>query len=142
MASPSYRPTPSRKAALDQNAKVAKLRELRLARDAASREAGTQGDISVGQLMHEPTGDVFVLMWKGQIWPDLATLHRSRLPLLSIAERGRLQDWLAGRDEAEFKQSFVSWNMSRGAAKRAWQLRIAELRANGRGVLNDNPGAS
>ena len=142
MARPSYRPVPARKAVLDENAKVAKLREQRLAKDVASREAGTWGDLSVGQLVHEPTGEMFVLVWKGRIRPELATLNRSRFPELSIAEHERLHSWIAGYDEEEFKHSFIGWNLSKDEAKRAMQVRIAELRASGHSVINDFPVAA
>jgi hypothetical protein len=137
MARPSYPPVPARKAVLDEIAKVAKLREQRLAKDVASREAGTWGDLSVGQLTHEPTGEMFVLVWKGRIRPDLATLHRIRFPELSIAEHERLRSWVAGCDEEEFKHSFVGWNLSRSEARRTMKARIAELRAIGHSVIND-----
>ena len=41
MADPLYHPSPSRRAAIDEKTKIAKLREQRLANDAARRDAGT-----------------------------------------------------------------------------------------------------
>jgi hypothetical protein len=133
---------PSRKAAGDENAKIAKLRDLRLARDSARRAAGTWGDMSVGEIAHQPTGEVFVLSWKGRKSPDLETAHRSRLPELSIAEQERLRDWLARHHRPDFKQSLIGWSLSRGEARRAKQARIDELRASGHDVINDAPGTS
>jgi hypothetical protein len=134
-----YRPMPSRKAVVDEKAKIAKLRDLRLARDSARREAGTWGDVSVGEITHEPSGEVFVLSWKGEKSPDLETAHRSRLSELSIAEQERLRDWLARHHVPDFKQSLIGWSLSRGEARRAKQARIEELRASGHDVINDAP---
>jgi hypothetical protein len=139
MAKPFYRPTPPHKVAGDENAKIAKLRDLRLARDSARREAGTWGDMSVGEIAHEPTGEVFVLSWKGHKSPDLEAAHRSRLAELSIAEHERLRDWLARHHMPDFKQSLIGWSLSRDEAKRAKQARIEELRASGHEVINDAP---
>lgn len=139
MAKPFYRPTTSRKAAGDENAKIAKLRDLRLARDSARREAGTWGDMSVGEIAHEPTGEVFVLSWKGHKSPDLETAHRSRVSDLSVAEQERLRDWLARHHMPDFKQSLIGWSLSRVEARRAKQARIEELRASGHDVINDAP---
>ena len=73
-----YHTAPSKKAVADENAKIANLRDLRLARDAAQRAAGTWGDMSVGEITHEPSGEVFVLSWKGREAPDLLRLRHSR----------------------------------------------------------------
>jgi hypothetical protein len=137
MAKPSYHTSPSRRAVEDEKAKTAKLRELRLADDAARRAAGTWGEMSVGEIAHEPTGEVFVLSWKGSKEPDLARLHRTRLPELSIAEHERLQAWLVDRRMPVFQRSLVGWNLSRAEAKRLKEMRIAEHRARGSRVVND-----
>jgi hypothetical protein len=140
MAKPSlYHATPSRKALIDEKAKIAKLREQRLAADAARRAAGTWGDMSVGEIAHEPTGEVFVLSWKGREPPDLLRMRRSRLPELSLAEHERLQAWLDRHHLPDFRQSLVGWNLSRVEAKRTKQARIAERRASGCQVINDDP---
>ena len=54
MAKAAYHTAPSRKAVEDEKTKIAKLRDLRLADDAARREAGTWGEMSVGEIAHEP----------------------------------------------------------------------------------------
>ena len=139
MAKVPYHTAPSRKAIDDEKAKIAKLRDLRLADDAARREAGTWGEMSVGEIAHEPTREVFVLSWKGQKEPDLARLHRTRLPELSIAEHERLQAWLAHRRMPVFQRSLIGWSLSRAEARRVKQARIDEHRASGSRVINDTP---
>ncbi len=134
-----YHTAPSRKALDNENAKIAKLRELRLVDDAARRAAGTWGDMSVGEIAHEPTGEVFVLSWKGREMPDLVRIRRSRLPELSLVEHERLQAWLDRNDMPDFKPSLVGWSLSRVEAKRAKQARIAEHKASGCHVINDDP---
>lgn len=139
MAKVSYHPAPSRKALNDEKTKIANLRGLRLANDAARRAAGTWGDMSVGEIAHAPTGEVFVLSWKGRHAPDLEKMHRSRLPELSLAEHERLRAWLDRYEIPDFKQSLVGWSLSRVEAKRAKQARIAEHKASGCHVINDDP---
>jgi len=134
-----YSMAPSRQALAEANAKVAKLRELRLADDAARREAGTWGDVSVGEITHEPTGEIFVLSWKGPKEPDLAKLHRSRSPELSPAEHERLQAWLDHHRMPVFQRSLIGWSLSRDEARRVKQARIAEHKAGGLQVINDAP---
>lgn len=136
---PYYHTAPSRKALVDEKAKIAKLRELRLGNDAARRAAGTWGDMSVGEIAHEPTGEVFVLSWKGREMPDLVRMRRSRLPELSLVEHERLQAWLDRNEMPDFRQSLVGWSLSRVEAKRAKEARIAERRTSGCHVINDDP---
>ena len=139
MAKAAYHTAPSRKAVEDEKTKIAKLRDLRLAAVAARREAGTWGEMSVGEIAHEPTGEVFVLSWKGQKEPDLARLHRTRLPELSIAEHERLQAWLVHHRVPVFQRSLIGWSLSRAEAKRIKQARIAEHKASGSHVINEDP---
>lgn len=137
MANFPYRKAPSRKALDDEKAKVAKLRELRLADAAVRRAAGTWGEISVGEIAHEPTGEVFVLSWKGPKEPDLAKLQRSRSPELSLAEHECLLAWLDHHRIPVFQRSVIGWGLSRAEAKRVKQARIAEHKASGCHVVND-----
>jgi len=131
--------SPPRKATDHEQAKTAKLRELRLADDAARREAGTWGEMSVGEIAHEPTGEVFVLSWKGSREPDLTRLHRRRLPELSIGEHERLQVWLVHHRMPVFRRSLLGWNLSPAEAKRLKQARIDQHKADGVHVVNDAP---
>lgn len=139
MSKPSYHTAPSRKALEEEKAKIAKLRQLRLAKDAAGREAGTWGEMSVGEMVHEPTGEVFVLSWKGRREPDPAQLYKSRSPELSPAEQERLRAWLTHHRMPILQQSLVGWSLSRAEAKRVKQARIAEHKAGGSLVINDAP---
>jgi hypothetical protein len=139
MAKSTYHTAPSRKALDGEKAKIATLRQLRLANDAARREAGTWGEMTVGEIAHEPSGEVFVLSWKGRKEPDLARLHRSRLPELSPAEHERLLAWLVHHRVPVFQRSLVGWDLSRAEAKRVKLARIAEHKAKGSHVINDAP---
>lgn len=125
-----------------ENAKIAKLREQRLASDAAKRAAGTFGDMSVIEILHEATSEVFVLYWKGGKLPELARLSRIRAPGLSLDEHERLQNWLADLPPDILKQTLVGWNMSAAEAKRIKETRIAERKAGGLRVVNDPPPAA
>jgi hypothetical protein len=139
MAKQPYHTSPTRRALDDEKAKTARLRELRLADGAARREAGTWGDMSVGEITHEPTGEIFVLSWKGDKEPDLTRLHRTRPAELSVAEHERLQAWLVHHRMPVFQRSLVGWNLSRAEAKRLKEARIAERKAGGMRVVNDAP---
>jgi len=139
MAKARYQPSPPPKAVVDENAKMAKLRQLRLADDAARREAGTFGDLSVIEIADETSGEIFVLYWKGGMVPDLAKLLRTRAPGLSLEEHERLQAWLAQHELPYLKQSQLGWNLSLAEAKRAKQARIDERKAGGHYVVNEEP---
>lgn len=129
----------SRKAVESEAAKMARLREQRLASDAAKRAAGTFGDMSVIEIQHEQTGEVFVLSWKGAKAPELARLGRIRAPGLSFDEHERLQAWLLDQPEDFLKQTLIGWNLSAAEAKRLKDARIAERKAGGGRVVNDAP---
>jgi hypothetical protein len=139
MAKYIHQPAPLAKSATNENAKIARLRELRLANDAARREAGTFGDISLIEILHEPSGDVFVLYRKGGMVPDLARLQRSRTPGMSQAEHERLQAWLSQYEVPTLKQAHLGWNLSLVEAKRAKQARIDAQKTAGHRVVNDAP---
>src|SRR5262252_8314932 len=117
MADLRFPPSP-RKLAAEEDAKMAKLRQLRLADDAARRAAGTFGDLSVIEILHEAAGEVFVLSWKGSKVPELARLSRIRAPGLTLDEHERLQAWLEEAPMLDLKQTMVGWNMSTAEAKR------------------------
>jgi hypothetical protein len=137
MADQLFHPSPSRKAAIDEKTKIAKLREQRLASDAARREAGTWGDLSVGEIVHGLSGEVFVLSWRGRMEPDLMRLKRTRSSEISVSEHERLQEWLTRRAHMSLTRSLVGWNLSRAEARRVKEARIAEHKATGRHVVND-----
>jgi hypothetical protein len=139
MAKARYQPSPPRKAIVDEDVKMAKLRQLRLADDAARQAAGTFGDMSVIEILHEPSGEVFVLSWKGSKLPDLARLNRIRAPGLTFDEHERLQAWLTDLQLPFVKQTLIGWNMSVVEATRAKQARIDERKAGGLRIVNDTP---
>jgi hypothetical protein len=139
MANSLFRTAPSRKTVDDEKAKIAKLRELRLSDEAGRRQAGTWGEMSVGEIVHEPTGEVFVLSWKGSKEPDLLTLHRRRSSELTAAEHDRLKAWITHHRVPAFQRSLIGWNLSRAEAQRIKQTRIDEHKAGGSHVINDMP---
>jgi hypothetical protein len=113
----------SRKVVESETAKMARLREQRLASDAAKRAAGTFGDMSVIEIQHEQTGEVFVLSWKGAKAPELARLGRIRAPGLSFDEHERLQQ--GPGDEllqalAQHRQVSEQQRTERHGGRRAW----------------------
>jgi hypothetical protein len=128
-------PPSPRRIAAEEDAKIAKLRELRLANDAARRAAGTFGDMSVIEIQHET--EVFILSWKGSKLPELERLVRIRAPGLSFEEHERLQSWLEDLPLLDLKQTLVGWNMSAAEAKRAKQARIDQRKAGGLRIVND-----
>jgi hypothetical protein len=137
MAKALFSSMPSRKAAIDEKAKVARLRELRLANDAARREAGTWGELSVREIAHGSTGEVFVFVSRGRDQLDLVKLSRMRAPDLSIAEQTRLKEWLADRAPSDLVQTQIAWNVSRAEAARIREARIAEHESACRSVVDD-----
>ena len=130
-------PPSPRKIAAEEDAKIAKLRRLRLADDAARRAAGTFGDMSVIEIQHDATGEVFVMSWKGSKLPELARLVRIRPPGLTLEEHERLQAWLEDAPLLDFKQTLVGWNMNAVEAKRVKDQRIAERKAGGLRIVNN-----
>jgi hypothetical protein len=132
-------PPSPRKVAAEEDAKRAKLRQLRLADDAARRAAGTFGEISVIEILHATAGEVFVLFWKGSKPPELARLNRIRAPGMTIEEHERLQAWLEDSPMLDLKQTMVGWNMSATEAKRAKQARIDQRKAGGLRIVNEAP---
>src|SRR5262249_35129996 len=123
--------------AIDEKTKIAKLREQRLASDAARREAGTWGDMSVAEIVHELSGEVFVLSWRGRTEPDLMRLKLMRSAEISVSEHKRFQEWLTRRAHVNLTRSLVGWNLSRAEARRIKEARIAEHKASGHHVVND-----
>jgi hypothetical protein len=137
MAKALFTNMPSRKAMLDEEAKVARLRKLRLANNRVRQEAGTWGDLSVREIAHTPTGEVFVLMSRERDQLDLIKLGRMRAADLSVAEHARLKEWLVDRAPDELVQTQIAWDLSRGEAVRIREARIAEHIAAGRPVINE-----
>jgi hypothetical protein len=97
------------KAASDGRA--AKLRELRLADEAARREAGVWGELSVYEIVHAPTGAVFVHYWKNT-GPNLG--KPTRPAGLAAPEFEAYRTWLRQHEGTNFRLAKVAWNPWRG----------------------------
>jgi hypothetical protein len=124
--------TAEKKGVVDNRA--AKLRELRLADEAARREAGCWGDLTVREVTHEPTGAVFVHYWKGGAGP---VLHKpARVPGLSAAEHAAYVAWVERYPAEDFSQAKIAWNVSKSEALRIKQERIARHVAANVQVIN------
>jgi hypothetical protein len=114
--------------------RTAKLRELRLAHEAAQREAGAWGDLTVREVVHEPTGAVFVHYWRAGASPKLKKSPRA--PGLSAPEHEAYCAWVGQHDPEEFRQSAVAWNLSKAEALRIKQERLAAHAAANATVIN------
>lgn len=133
------REAPASKDQANMRSKIDKLRTLRLEDVAARQAAGIWGEISVWDIKHQPTGDVFVQLWKGRSAPDLLKLPAKRVAAKWAIEHQQLAEWLMRHKLAGFEPVLVAWDLSEPEARRVQQARIAEHRAGGRGVANPRP---
>lgn len=120
----------------EQDKKTQRLCALRLAREAALKEAGTWGDMMVGEILHEASRSVFVQQWKGQRRPDPLAEGAVRAAGVSPAEWMAMIAWVNARRSTGFRQRIVAWDLSADEARRIAAARIAELRAAGYTVIN------
>lgn len=116
--------------------KTRKLRELREADEAKRRADGTWGVLSVAEIVHPATNAAFVLRCRGREAPDPAKEAKTRSALVSGEDHKALVAWIGQRGIAEFSARLVAWNLSEQEAKRVWQARIDESRANGVTIVN------
>jgi hypothetical protein len=128
----------AKRSASDQEQKLLRLREQRLANEATRREAGTWGEMSVGEITNEDTGEVFVLHWKGQQIDDLVRLSGKRATTLTLDEHRHLTGWLARHEFEGFRQAIFAWDVTADEAKRLKLERIDSHRTAGRPVINDS----
>ena len=126
----------------DDQKKLARLRDQRLAAQAVREAAGTWGEISVGEITHVPTGAVFVHCWKGRQEPDLTKIHETRGQDRSPDEHQRMTAWLLQHRSKGFEHTLLGWNLSVAEANRMKLARIAELNSNGRRVVNEDAPAA
>jgi len=126
-------------AEIGDRGKIEKLRALRLSDEAARQAAGTWGEMSVGEITHRPTGEVFVYSWKGREAPDLEKLPGKRTTLRRADEHVQLTEWLLKHKLEGFEVTLLAWNLSEAEASKRQQARLAEHRAAGDPVVNAAP---
>jgi len=126
-------------AEIGDRSKIEKLRALRLSDEAARQAAGTWGEMSVGEITHRPTGEVFVYSWKGREAPDLEKLPGKRTTAKRADEHAQLTEWLLKHKLEGFEVTLLAWNLSEAEASQRQQVRLAELRAAGVSVVNAAP---
>jgi hypothetical protein len=116
--------------------KIEKLRALRLSDEAARQAAGTWGDMSVGEIVHKPSGEIFVYSWKGRELPDLQKLLGKRTTVKRADEHAQLTEWLLKHKVEGFEIVLLAWNLSEAEAARRQQARLAERQATGSPIAN------
>ena len=116
--------------------KADRLRALRLEREAARREAGTWGEMTVGEILHQPSRSVFMQVWKGQRRPDPFEEGGARRAGASTAQWSAMLAWVEERNSPEFSQHIVAWDLSAAEARKVLETRIAEHQAAGYDVTN------
>jgi hypothetical protein len=117
-----------------EDKKTERLRALRLAQEAARREAGIWGDMAVGEIVHDASHSAVVQVWKGQRRPD--PFEGRRTAGMPADEWLALLAWVNARKAIGFQQRIVAWDLSADEAKRVARTRVAELQAQGYTVLN------
>jgi hypothetical protein len=120
----------------DEDQKTERLRALRLADEAARREAGTWGEVTVGELVHEGSQTVFVHTWKGPRRPDLFREGGARPPGISPQDWLAMSAWVTRLKSVGFRQTILARNLSPAEARKLVQARIAEHRMAGYTVIN------
>lgn len=124
---------------VSQRSKIDKLRALRLNDEAARQAAGTWGEMSVGEITHQPSGEIFVYSWKGREAPDLEKLPGKRTTVKRADEHTQLTEWLLKHKMVGFEITLLAWNLSEAEAARLQQARLAEHVAAGLPVVNAAP---
>jgi hypothetical protein len=120
----------------DARATTSKLRDLRLADEAARKTAGTWGDLSVGEITHRPSRSVYVQVWKGARRPAVVGASNCRVAGVPSAEWPNVSAWLDNVRDGELHRSIVAWSVSKTEAQRLKAKRIAENRAAGITIVN------
>jgi hypothetical protein len=116
--------------------KIEKLRALRLENTAARQAAGIWGEMSVWEVTHRPSGEIFVHLSKGRAEPDLVKLPGKRMTAKWATEQQQIADWLVKHKLAGFELALVAWDLSEAEARRFQRARIAEHRSGGQNVVN------
>ena len=124
----------SKKLKQGEDGKADRLRALRLAHEAARREAGTWGDLMVGEILHQASRSVFMQVWKGQHRPDPFGDGKPRRAGASAAEWSAMMAWVNERNSPDFRQRIVAWDLSAAEERKVLEARIAEHEAAGYAV--------
>lgn len=115
--------------------KAEKLRALRLADEAARKAAGTWGEMTVGEIVHEATRSVFVQVWKGSSRPD-PFRQGVRQVGVPANEWLAMTTWVKVRRADGFSQSVIAWDITAEEARKVSEARIAAHRNEGYTVIN------
>lgn len=126
----------SKKPKQSDDGKADRLRALRLAHEASRREAGTWGEVTVGEILHPASRSVFMQVWKGQRRPDPFGDGKPRRAGASAAEWLAMMAWVSERNSPDFSQRIVAWDLSAAEARKVLEARIAEHEAAGYVVTN------
>jgi hypothetical protein len=116
--------------------KAERLRALRLEREATRREAGTWGEMTVGEILHQASRSVFMQVWKGQRRPDPFDEGGARRAGASAPAWSAMLAWIEERNSPDFRQRIVAWDLNAAEARKVVEARIAEHVAAGYSVTN------
>ena len=120
----------------EEDKKTQRLSALRLAHEAACRQAGTWGEMMVGEITHEATRSVYVQVWKGRHRPDPVEMPTARVAGVPAQEWLGVVAWVSAHRATGFKHRIVAWNTSADEARRIAEARVTELSAAGYAVVN------
>ena len=120
----------------DVSTKTEQLRALRLAHEESRKAEGTWGQMTVGEIVHEPTHAVFIEVWKGPQRPDPFRAGAAKGRGVSAGDWSALTVWVSAHRIAEFDRSVVARNITEDAAQDVVRLRSAERLAAGYRVMN------
>lgn len=121
---------------IDPRTRTDKLRELRLADEAARKEAGTWGLMIVGEVLHSASRSVYVQIWKGARRPDVAVAPSARSAGVPPEDWTGLAAWIKSTRGQGLTRNVVAWSLSKAEALRVKALRIDENRVAGLTVIN------
>lgn len=121
---------------IDPRTRTDKLRELRLADEAARKEAGTWGLMIVGEVVHAASRSVYVQVWKGARRPDVALAPSARAAGVPPEDWTGLAAWIKSTRGLGLTRNVVAWSLSKAEALRVKAARIDEHRAAGLTVIN------
>jgi hypothetical protein len=116
--------------------KTERLRELRLADEAARRAAGTWGDVAVGEIFHAESGTVYVQVWKGERRPNPLGAVSPNAAGVPAADWPLIVAWVEARGSSGFSQRIVASHLSTVEARRVKVSRLQENHDAGMTVIN------